>query len=214
MNSTLQVRIKPVPSLTIMPTWTPPANLGNTCYMQPPFRCVCLRCGWSSATRATLRLGLSAASSVWDANSKQICTTERRLLHWAAQHASLNWARSKPAVMCTFSLTDCTWSRHLLPDRLLPDETLCVGPQCFYGVKELRNALQGYADAPAVPPSGTQVSDLLQNLMRILTLPCTLIPVLVPPLILPFKPTLYPSPNLPGCRFSNISQHPNVNIKP
>ena len=30
------------------------------------------------------------------------------------------------------------------------------GPQCFYGVKELRNALQGYADAPAVPPAGAQ----------------------------------------------------------
>ena len=29
--------------------------------------------------------------------------------------------------------------------------------QCFYGVKELRNALQSYADAPAVAPAGTQV---------------------------------------------------------
>ena len=29
--------------------------------------------------------------------------------------------------------------------------------QCFYGVKELRNALQEYADSPAVPPNGAQV---------------------------------------------------------
>ena len=28
--------------------------------------------------------------------------------------------------------------------------------QCFYGVKELRDALQGYADSPAMPPSGAQ----------------------------------------------------------
>ena len=49
-------------------------------------------------------------------------------------------------------------SRALIQEGHMLRET-CVPPclQCFYGVKELRNALQGYADAPAVPPSGTQV---------------------------------------------------------
>jgi len=42
---------------------------------------------------------------------------------------------------------------------MLPDACALPCLQCFYGVKELRNALQGYADAPAFPPSGTQVTN-------------------------------------------------------
>ncbi len=60
--------------------------------------------------------------------------------------------------------------------------------QCFYGVKELRNALQDYADAPAVAPAETQVR------YRFNTFESTPHPDMQSALS-PTYPTLSPSPN-------------------